>query len=239
MKLKELIAQKYTKCWIHVKIFFNSVCIVITVRQLKGKWQTLRGTYRQRRKDYHLPSDSAASQRRWVYFESLTFLEPFLAQRETSSNAPTMAIHTEVHVSDNEEDIILEVEGELQESQYEIEESQYEIENSHSENALENCDMQDEIVRSQTSTRTPSRASRSGSTNSAKRKKESSQDLEETMKVYFKSKFEKQNGQKIPSVRLFHESLEEDLAKFSEPQLRRYKLKVLTIINGILENESA
>ncbi|KAF5287204.1 hypothetical protein FQA39_LY16023 [Lamprigera yunnana] len=54
--------------------------------QCKAKWQLLRAGYRKRRNTYS-PSGSGAKQKRqWAYYKQLSFLEPHLTERETTTN---------------------------------------------------------------------------------------------------------------------------------------------------------
>ncbi|KAL1492303.1 hypothetical protein ABEB36_012776 [Hypothenemus hampei] len=83
--------------WKEIKRNFPSK----TEQQLKKKWQILRTGYRTRRNDSkHCVSGSAArTSKKWVYFESLSFLEPYLSERTTSSNVPSysgMSTETEI-----------------------------------------------------------------------------------------------------------------------------------------------
>ncbi|KAF5284548.1 hypothetical protein FQA39_LY16998 [Lamprigera yunnana] len=54
--------------------------------QCKAKWQLLRAGYRKRRNTY-TPSGSGAKQKKqWAYYKQLSFLEPHLTERETTTN---------------------------------------------------------------------------------------------------------------------------------------------------------
>ncbi|KAF5299856.1 hypothetical protein FQA39_LY11393 [Lamprigera yunnana] len=56
------------------------------VDQCKAKWQLLRAGYRKRRNTY-TPSGSGAKQKKqWAYYKQLSFLEPHLTERETTTN---------------------------------------------------------------------------------------------------------------------------------------------------------
>uniref|UniRef100_A0A671PYE7 MADF domain-containing protein n=1 Tax=Sinocyclocheilus anshuiensis TaxID=1608454 RepID=A0A671PYE7_9TELE len=55
---------------------------------IRGKWKGLRDTYvREKKKETEKKSGSGASQgKKWKYFAVLSFLDPFVTPRETSSN---------------------------------------------------------------------------------------------------------------------------------------------------------
>ncbi|KAK9709047.1 Alcohol dehydrogenase transcription factor Myb/SANT-like [Popillia japonica] len=75
-------------CWREIPTHFSNK----DVKLLKNKWQILRDSYRQRKRDMSSlkSGDGAKPVKQWAYFECLTFLDPFLANRETTTNAPVI-----------------------------------------------------------------------------------------------------------------------------------------------------
>lgn len=83
-KLKvKILLKMLIRCNKCIKLVFY---LFILAQQCKKKWQILRSRYRQRR-HHSTPSGSGATNTpKWVYFDALSFLEPFLTERKTSSN---------------------------------------------------------------------------------------------------------------------------------------------------------
>ncbi|KAF5303290.1 hypothetical protein FQA39_LY10029 [Lamprigera yunnana] len=64
-------------------------------QELRKKWQILRTGYRTRRGEKYLPSGSGAKPiKKWVYFDSLMFLEPYMTERNTSTNLKKVSNNT-------------------------------------------------------------------------------------------------------------------------------------------------
>ncbi|KAF5296039.1 hypothetical protein FQA39_LY12661 [Lamprigera yunnana] len=74
---------------------------VFTVKQeLRKKWQILRTGYRTRRGEKYLPSGSGAKPiKKWVYFDSLMFLEPYMTERNTNLKKVSNKLHPVHNVS--------------------------------------------------------------------------------------------------------------------------------------------
>ncbi|KAF5300320.1 hypothetical protein FQA39_LY11177 [Lamprigera yunnana] len=64
-------------------------------QELRKKWQILRTGYRTRGGEKYLASGSGAKPiKKWVYFDSLMFLEPYMTERNTSTNLKKVSNNT-------------------------------------------------------------------------------------------------------------------------------------------------
>ncbi|VEN40416.1 unnamed protein product [Callosobruchus maculatus] len=80
--------QHLEKCWLEIARNFPDK----DVKQLKTKWQILRGGYRQRRRHVSAKKSSDGSKPNiiWPYFDQLKFLDPFLNSRSSTKNTSSV-----------------------------------------------------------------------------------------------------------------------------------------------------
>ncbi|KAF2879906.1 hypothetical protein ILUMI_26275 [Ignelater luminosus] len=186
------------------------------------KWQLLRAGFRKRHHEY-LPtgSDSASKKKKWVYFDALSFLDVYMAERPTETNAPEPSIGN----SDNEDVVTLvDIEnmpsGPPSSSSISTHVGLFTVGEDGILEA-EDADPTSSSVNNNTTT--------SCSRKRGKKKSNLSNEVDETFTQYLKSKMEKHPREKS-AMRLFSESIVAEVNELERCDQMELRLMILNFI---------
>ncbi|KAF5283218.1 hypothetical protein FQR65_LT14047 [Abscondita terminalis] len=196
-------------------------------QELRKKWQILRTGYRSRRGEKYLPSGSGTKPiKKWVYFDSLMFLEPYMAERNTSSNIKRQAITIPQTPSEN-------ISSESYGKTYMLNDDGTLISDGDEEEN-EECPVDYDTQKSDKDLEAYSPAT-SDTPSTSKRNKRKLNPVDEKFISFFETKQNSMKREKS-SNELFLASLLEDMNKLNPSDLRKFKILMLTKLSEVLEN---
>ncbi|KAF5287782.1 hypothetical protein FQA39_LY15718 [Lamprigera yunnana] len=198
-------------------------------QELRKKWQILRTGYRTRRGEKYLPSGSGAKPiKKWVYFDSLMFLESYMTERNTSTNLKKVSNNTtnrslcnNVSSQSYAKAYMLNDDGILVSD--EAEESD---QNTEEYNSQTNPHVDDETYSPSVS---DAPSTPEGPTSGSRKKRKSKLNpVDERFLTFFEKKHESTAKREKSSNELFLASLLEDMNKLQQDDLRKFKIIMLT-----------
>ncbi|KAF5273789.1 hypothetical protein FQA39_LY00904 [Lamprigera yunnana] len=205
-------------------------------QELRKKWQILRTGYRTRKGEKYLPSGSGAKPiKKWVYFDSLMFLEPYMTERNTSTNLKKVSNYTtnrslcnNVSSQSYAKAYMLSDDGILVSD--EAEESD---QNTEEYNSQTNPHVDDETY-SPSISDAPSTPE--GPTSGSRKKRKSKLNpVDERFLTFFEKKHESTAKREKSSNELFLASLLEDTNKLQQDDLRKFKIIMLSKLDEFLD----
>ncbi|KAF5284958.1 hypothetical protein FQA39_LY16913 [Lamprigera yunnana] len=205
-------------------------------QELRKKWQILRTGYRTRRGEKYLPSGFGAKQiKKWVYFDSLMFLEPYMTERNTSTNLKKVSNNTtnrslcnNVSSQSYAKAYMLNDDGILVSD--ELEESD---QNTEEYNSQTNPHVDDETY-SPSISDAPSTPE--GPTSGSRKKRKSKLNpVDERFLTFFEKKHESTAKREKSSNELFLASLLKDMNKLQQDDLRKFKIIMLSKLGKFLD----
>ncbi|KAF5301725.1 hypothetical protein FQA39_LY10656 [Lamprigera yunnana] len=205
-------------------------------QELRNKWQILRTGYRTRRGEKYLPSGSGAKPiKKWVYFDSLIFLEPYMTERNTSTNLKKVSNNTtnrslcnNVSSQSYAKAYMLNDDGIL--VSHEAEESD---QNTEEYNSQTNPHVDDETYSPSVS---DAPSTPEGPTSGSRKKRKSKLNpVHERFLTFFEKKHESTAKREKFSNELFLASLLEDMNKLQQDDLRKFKIIMLSKLGEFLD----
>ncbi|KAF5271745.1 hypothetical protein FQA39_LY08068 [Lamprigera yunnana] len=199
-------------------------------QELRKKWRILRTGYRTRRGEKYLPSGSGAKPiKKWVYFDSLMFLEPYMTERNTwtnlkkvSNNTTNRSLCNNVSSQSYAKAYMLNDDGILV-----SDEAKESDQNTEEYNSQTNPHVDDETYSPSVSD-APSTPERPTS-GSRKKRKSKLNPVDERFLTFFEKKHESTAKREKSSNELFLASLLEDMNKLQQDDLRKFKIIMLSV----------
>ncbi|KAF5281186.1 hypothetical protein FQA39_LY17857 [Lamprigera yunnana] len=197
-------------------------------QELRKKWQILRTGYRTRRGEKYLPSRSGAKPiKKWVYFDSLMFLEQYITERNTSTylkkvsnNTTNRSLCNNVSSQSYAKAYMLNDDGILVSD--EAEESD---QNTEEYNSQTNPHVDDETYSPSVS---DAPSTPEGPTSGSRKKRKSKLNpADKRFLAFFEKKHESTAKREKSSNELFLASLLEDMNKLQQDDLRKFKIIML------------
>ncbi|KAF5284908.1 hypothetical protein FQA39_LY16863 [Lamprigera yunnana] len=200
----------------------NLITLVSERRDLTG--------YRTRRGEKYLPSGSGAKPiKKWVYFDSLMFLEPYMTERNTSTNLKKVSNNTtnrslcnNVSSQSYAKAYMLNDDGILLSDEAEESDRNTEEYNSQTNPHVDDETYSPSISDAPSTPEGPTSGSR-------KKRKSKLNPVDERFLTFFEKKHESTVKRKKSSNELFLASLLEDMNKLQQDDLRKFKIIMLTI----------